>query len=175
MFGGMVLLVSWMGRYRAVVEALVRHGNMIARVVNQKGEVYPGILLTQHEWQVLEYIIEHENDDSNMIRISERLAIPQSSFSKITKLLCEYHLIAKYRISGNRKNIILKSTEFGQEVYLHYSGIIQNGIFRQFFENLEPLSDDQLETFSQAIRELDDTIQNDSRKTEKRELIRLDD
>lgn len=169
------MLISWMGRYRAIVEALVRHGNIVARCVNIKGEIYPGIFLTQQEWQVLEYIIEHEDDDSNMIRISERLAIPQSSFSKITKTLYEYKLVARYRAAGNRKNIILKSTEKGQEIYTYYSNVISSGAFQQFFQNLESLSDEQLAIMTRALIELDNTIDNDSRDVSKKELIPLDD
>ncbi|MEN6340348.1 MAG: MarR family winged helix-turn-helix transcriptional regulator [Clostridiaceae bacterium] len=169
------MIVSWMGRYREIVAAFVRHGNTVARFLNTRGEIYPGIFLSHQEWQVLEYIIEHESDDSNMNRISERLAIPQSSFSKIIKLLYNYHLVAKYRITGNRKNIILKATEAGLKVYESYSEVIRNGAFEQLFETLSVLSDEELAIVVKAVNELDDRIGVDLSKAGKRELIRIED
>lgn len=164
-----------MGRYRETVAALVRHGNIVARFQNTKSEIFPGIFLSQQEWQVLEYIVEHENDDSNMIRISERLGIPQSTFSKTIKLLTGYRLVARFRISGNRKSIILKATQFGIEVYQSFSRVISGGAFQQFFDTLSALTDEQLAVVAKAIVGMDDAINASFAKSGKRELIRMDD
>lgn len=169
------MIISWMGRYRGIVAAFVRHGNTVARFQNTKSEIYPGIFLSQQEWQVLEYIVEHEEDDSNMNRISERLGIPQSTFSKTIKLLSGYHLVARYRIAGDRKSIILKATHTGIEVYESFSRIISNGAFQQFFETLSVLTDEQLAVVANAIGVMDDAINASFAKYGKRELIRMDD
>ncbi|MEN6509196.1 MAG: MarR family transcriptional regulator [Smithella sp.] len=169
------MIVSWMGRYREVVAAFVRHGNTVARFLNTKSEIYPGIFLSHQEWQVLEYIIEHESDDSIMSRISEQLAIPQSSFSKIIKLLYNYHLVAKYRMKGNHKNIILKATDIGIKVYESYSEVIRNGSFLKLFETLSVLSDEDLSIVAKAINELDDGIGADCSKPCTLELIPFED
>ena len=168
------MAVDWMGRYRDVVAALVRHGNAIARTQFNRNEIYPGISLTHQEWQVLEYIIEHTSDDSNMIQISERLAIPQSSFSKVSKLLHEHRLIAKYRVFGNRKNVVLKATAFGEEVYRYHSKAIHNAVFSQFFQDLNDLSDQDLAQFAQAIERMDSKILSFSEKQPAKELIRIE-
>lgn len=169
------MIVSWMGRYRETVAALVRHGNTVARFQNTKSEIYPGIFLSQQEWQVLEYIVEHEDDDSNMNRISERLGIPQSTFSKTIKLLTGYRLVARFRISGNRKSIILKATQSGIEVYQSFSRVISGGAFQQFFDTLSVLTDEQLAVVAKAIAGMDDAINASFAKSGKRELIRMDD
>ena len=169
------MIVSWMGRYREIVAAFVRHGNTVARFQNSKSEIYPGIFLSQQEWQVLEYIVEHEDDDSNMNRISERLGIPQSTFSKTIKLLTGYRLVARFRISGNRKSIILKATHTGIEVYQSFSQVINGDTFQQFFKTLSALSDDQLAVVAKAISDLDDSINASYSKSGRRELIRMDD
>ena len=169
------MIVSWMGRYREIVAALVRHGNTVARFQNIKSEIYPGIFLSQQEWQVLEYIVEHEDDDSNMNRISECLGIPQSTFSKTIKLLTGYRLVARFRISGNRKSIILKATQAGIEVYQSFSRVISGGAFQQFFDTLSVLTDEQLAVVAKAIGGMDDAINASYSKSGKRELIRMDD
>ena len=168
------MVTSWMGRYREIVAALVRHGNMAARSQFTRNEIYPGLSLTQQEWQVLEYIIEHETDDETMTQISECLCIPQSSFSKISKLLYEEKLIARYRVFGNRKNIVLKATPYGKEVYESYSQTIMTNVFQAFFENLRDITDADLAKLAHAIEELDQTVTNATEKDVKRELIEID-
>lgn len=168
------MVSSWMGRYRGIVAALVRHGNMAARSQFIRNEVYPGLSLTQQEWQVLEYIIEHETDDETMTQISECLCIPQSSFSKISKMLYEEKLIARFRVFGNRKNIVLKATPYGKEVYESYSKIILNNVFQVFFDQLSDLSDSNLAKLAQAIEYLDQSVTSATEKDQKKELIEID-
>ncbi len=168
------MVSSWMGRYREIVAALVRHGNMAARSQFTRNEIYPGLSLTHQEWQVLEYIIEHETDDETMTQISDCLCIPQSSFSKISKLLYEEKLIARFRVFGNRKNIVLKATPYGKEVYESYSKTILNNVFQPFFDQLSGLSDADLATLAHAIQYLDQTVSNTTEKDAKKELIEID-
>jgi DNA-binding MarR family transcriptional regulator len=163
-----------MGRYRGIVAALVRHGNMAARSQFARNEIYPGLSLTHQEWQVLEYIIEHETDDETMTQISERLAIPQSSFSKISKMLFEEKLIARYRVFGNRKNIVLKATPYGKEIYASYSQTTLTNLFHAFFESLSEISDADLAKLSNAIEGLDQMVLNSAEKDSKKELIEID-
>ena len=97
-----------MGRYRELVAVLVQHSNITARAAAQPQELAEGVRMTSVTWQVLEYLIEHENDDACMIHISDTLGIPQSSFSRIARQLTELGLVARYRTTANRKNVILK-------------------------------------------------------------------
>ena len=146
--------VDWMGRYRRLIETLVRHRNAFARVMNTKTEFQEQLSLSILEWEVLEYIIEHEADDSSMSRLSERLIIPPSSFSKITRTLCDLDLIAKYRMVGNNKNIILKPTEEGKLFYTAHSEKLQNTIFGEFFDALADFSDEELDRIARAVAAL---------------------
>ncbi len=103
-------MIEWMGRYRPLVAALVQHVNSVSK----NGValfVYEDIYLTPNEWQVLEYIVEHREDDEHMTNMISSLAIPQSSFSRIQKKLCSMGLIERYQMTDNKKNIILKPTE----------------------------------------------------------------
>ncbi len=143
--------VSWMGRYRHLIESIVRHRNAFARVMNTRTEKYNDISMSIVEWEVLEYIIEHEDDDSSMARLSERLMIPSSSFSKISKTLCSYGLLEKYQMVSNRKNIILKPSEFGRKFYHDRASELKEQIFDAFFKELEGVSDEDLNHFAAAL------------------------
>lgn len=143
--------ICWMGRYRRLIESIVKHRNAFARVMNTKTEQHDEISLSIVEWEVLEYVIEHESDDSSMAQLSERLIIPNSSFSKITKTLCAYGLIEKYQMVNNRKNIILKPSEYGRRFYLERSAALREQMFDAFFKALEGVSDENLEQFALAL------------------------
>jgi DNA-binding MarR family transcriptional regulator len=169
------LELNWLGRYRVLVEAIVKHRNLYARALKTKFQIMNDVYLTLQEWMVLEYIIEHESDDDSMTRISERLEIPQSSFSKYSKLLRDYKLVAKYQMVGNRKDIILKPTEKGIEVYRHYANELSKTIFGRFFSALESFSDDDLTNLTKAIEALNYGLDEDpAPKTIKTKLIKLE-
>lgn len=151
---------KWMGRYRGFIGELVRHSNITSKALSIKADM-DGIMMTPAEWQVLEYVVEHRYDDDRMIHISDTLEIPQSTFSRTVKTLCAEGLIEKYQMSNNRKNIILKPSERGLEFYKsNYKKIIPEG-FKQFFASLESISDEDLETVTNALRILNDSFKAD--------------
>ena len=143
---------AWMGRYRPLIAALVYHGNNVSRTLSVRSEMKDGIALNQVEWQILEYLLENDQDDECMSRISERLGIPQSSLSKAVKKLCEFGLVERYRRGRNRKNVILRPTEAGRELYRDGIPHLLEVCFRDVFRNLETLDDQELEAVTRAIR-----------------------
>ena len=150
--------LEWMGRYRELVALLVQHSNITARAATQPLQLSPDLRMSSVSWQVLEYLIEHEDDDACMIRLSESLGIPQSSFSKIARQLTEQGLVARYRTTANRKNIILKPTEEARELYASVSPVLFERAFRRFFESLDGLDDASLSVFTAALRGLNEQL-----------------
>lgn len=163
---------EWMGRYRPLVAALVRHTNIVQRTFSKRAPLTEGISLTAQEWQVFEYILEHQEDDSCMNCISEQLGIPQSTFSKIAKLLCELGLVDKYQAENNRKNIILRPSDMGAEIYRRHAAAINQASFKGFFSELESLSDDELAVFTAALEKLDRALSQDEPEKQKPRLIK---
>lgn len=143
--------VEWMERYRPLMRALVNHTNSACRIANIRTDIKDGILLNHYDWQVLEYLYEHEANDENMLHMSNVLGIAQSSFSNITKTLCHYRLIKRYHTRTNKKNVILKITELGKEVYEHHVTTHLKDYFTPMFTVLSELSDAQLDVFVRAL------------------------
>lgn len=164
-----------MGRYRRLVEELVRHRNHYVRAVNSKTEENGDISISVLEWEMLEYIIEHDGEDFSMIRISEKLAIPQSSFSKFTRTLCGYGLLEKYRMVGNRKNIILRPTQKGIDFYNERVKDLMENVFGPFFKALDPLSDADVDRVADAITHLNTGFVASDTKSQPGELVKLED
>ena len=168
-------MVDWMGRYRQLVAAIVQHTNVITKAGNESHFMYEGIYMTSNEWQVMEYIVEHREDDEKMIRMSEALGIPQSSFSKIIKHMSTLGLVERYRSIDNKKNVILKPTELAIRVYEYHAEQSYNNVFKAFFDALDGISDSDLETLANAISLLSSNIKKSNTVSEeKAKLIKIE-
>ena len=163
---------EWMGRYRPLVAALVKHTNVVQRASGRTVRLSDELRLTVQEWQVFEYVLEHQDDDACMNHISERLGIPQSTFSKIIKCLCEQGLVDKYQTETNRKNIILRPSESGADLYRQQTSTAGLEMFGSFFRELEGVGDEQLAVFTAALERLNATLARDGGRQEKPRLIK---
>ena len=156
--------MHWMGRYRKLVMALVQHSNITMRGVGIKDRITDDIWLTANEWQILEYIIEHSEDDAHMNHMLEVLALPQSSFSKTVSLLCSYGLVEKYQTETNRKNVLLKPTEKALAIYKEKSNELDTEMFEDFFKTLDGFDDETLDRFTDALLAFNMVLKADSEK-----------
>ena len=162
--------LTWFGRYRDIVTALVYHTNCVNRSANIRENYGSGVMLTAQEWQTLETIIEHDNENLIMSDISKLLGIPLSTLSKLTKQLLSQGLVERYRIDGNRKNIILRPSKKGYLLYQEHCEAVTTPLFQRFFNKLEPLSDEQLKIISDAIIALNTEMDED----QVRRLIKME-
>ncbi len=142
---------EWAGRYGEIIDALVAHSNCVMRTVNMKMDRGDGVMLSQHEYQVLAFLVQHETEDINMITISTSLMIPKSSLTKISKTLYSYGLVEKYQFVGNKKEIILKATGKGRDIYLNHSRNWSKNYFKPLCDGLSSLTDEELKVFSDAL------------------------
>ena len=143
--------LTWMGRYRELVRSLVSFSNASNRSVIKasRGGQYG---MTQHEYQILEYICEFENENRIMADIARDLGIAPSNVTKATKNLLQWGFIQKFRLGNNKKNIILKPTEAGKECYTRsYTDRVSN-VFTRFFDSLEGMSEEELSRFEDAVK-----------------------
>lgn len=144
---------DWMGRYRMLVQLLTQNANQSVTFAKNAAKNAPskGTSCPQ-EWQVLEYIIEHEDDAENMRQISDMLGIPKSSLTKYTRHLCELGFLRRYHTGGNRKNIILRATDEGKAHYDFVAEHMMRPLFDRFFEELEGIPQEYLDQFITALR-----------------------
>ena len=140
-----------MGRYRALIAALVLHSNVVHRGLAEKVDIGDGILLLPQEWQTLEYIIEHRDRNFSMSDASRSLGIPPSSFSRFVKTLNSRALVERYQMVGNRKNVILRPTDYALELYKRRDSDSIRAMFHEFFRDLDGISDEDLALFTGAL------------------------
>lgn len=174
-------MTEWMGRYRPLVAALVQHTNVVVEGESLRKYIYDGLYLSTKEWQVLEYIIEHRDDDKKMINMSRALGFQQSYFSKITKTLYEHGLIERFHCEDNKKDVFLKPTDFALTVYDYHTKQSFRNYFQPFFEALESVSDEDLATVANAISVLSENMVKSRRDPKlyipepaKRKLVKIE-
>jgi DNA-binding MarR family transcriptional regulator len=127
-----------------------------------------GISLNAQQWQTLECIIEHEDENRNMFFMANQIGVPKSTFSKNVKLLVDFGLVNRYRQSDNRKDIILKPSDKGREYYEIHSEIIFEKGWKIPFSVLDKLSDDNMTTMEEFMSKMIATLE-----PEVRELFRI--
>jgi len=135
--------LEWMGRNREFVRLLFKYQNLFSHY-DKKIPSNSGISLNAQQWQTLECIIEHEDENRNMFFMANQIGLPKSTFSKNVKLLVDSGLVDRYQQSGNRKDIILKPSDKGSEYYRIHSEIIFERMWNIPFSVLDKLSDENL-------------------------------
>jgi len=128
------MYLEWMREYRDVVEKLIKYCNYYAQ--SYKDEKYYGteIPISFAQVQVLEYLLENEERHQNMSEIASRLGIRISNFSKIVNKLVDKNLLEKYHVVDNKKDVIVKVTDYGRKIYLQYVDTICDYHFKAMFE-----------------------------------------
>jgi len=132
-----------MGRYRELLGLLKKYVNVFSPLEN-KVVIKKRLRMTTQQWQAFECILEYEDENKNMMFMAYKLGIKKSAFSKLVKLLVNYGLVERYQQKGNRRDIILKSSEKGRIYYKDCSKIILESVWKGAFAVLDKLSDENL-------------------------------
>jgi DNA-binding MarR family transcriptional regulator len=146
--------LNWMGRYRELVRDLVYYSNSSNRNVFTANRTRGAGDMSMHEYQILEYICEFENDRRIMADISRDTGIAQSIITKATKHLIALGLVERYRLGSNRKSIVLRPTQAGRDKYLEIALGDVAPAFEKFFRTLDGVEDEELRHIGAAIRTL---------------------
>ena len=121
-----------MEQNRELFEKIIKCGNIYAN--NHHKVVNLGLYndVSSSQIQVLEYVLEVENQ--KMSDIAKRLGITKSALSQIAKKLEEKGWLEKYRCNNNKKEIFLKVTPQGKNVYITYSKAMHEFFFKDIFD-----------------------------------------
>lgn len=146
--------LQWMGRYRELVRAIVYYSNSSNRGSFTINRVRRPDELSMHEYQILEYVCEFENENRIMADISRDTGICQSIVTKAAKHLLSLGYVERYRLGSNRKSIVLRPSPAGRAKYLAIAHDAVAPAFTTFFKALEQFDDATLALFGDAMRTL---------------------
>jgi len=162
--------LEWMGKYRVFVEKIVKFGNSYANSYKKEYPYNTSFLFSAAQIQVLEYLLENEDKNQNMLEISKRLGISKSAFSKHVKKMVEKGLLEKYHTSDNKKNIIIRVSTTGKEVYSQYVEYAYEKSFKKIFALLDEIPEQYVEKL-EAI--LDISARATTEKTKQKKEVNL--
>lgn len=143
--------LAWMGEYRELVEKLIRYCNRYAAVYKEEKDHGLAVPFSYAQIQVVEYLLENEELNQNMSTIAARLGINLSTFSKLVNKLTGKGLLEKYYLEGNRKNIVIRVSPMGRELYAAYSQQILEQHFAPMFSALEGMPQECVKQLAQAL------------------------
>ena len=147
------MYLDWMGKNRLFVEKLIKYANTYAAVYKKEEFYGTDIPISFEQVQVLEYLLENEKLNQNMAMIANRLGTTPSNFTRIVNKLVKKGILEKYYVEGNRKNIVIRVTDFGREQYLLYSKCIYEHSFAKMFEHIEKIPEEELEQVARGLEE----------------------
>lgn len=166
---------EWMGKYRKLMEMIIRFGNTYARTSRGEQNYNTSITFSASQIQILEYLLENENDLNNMVTVAEHLGISKSALSKQTKKMVEKGLLERYHTSDNQKNIIVKVSDFGKEIYQLYSEYTYETAFKKMFAVLDDIPDEYLAKFVTVMEIASEAAATDKNCLEDVSLIKIPD
>jgi DNA-binding MarR family transcriptional regulator len=153
-----------MGRYRELIRMLMKYNNLFSRYCSGTFVKESGLLLSAQQWQTLESIIEYEETNFNMAFYAKQLGLPKSTFSKHVKALVDMGLVDKYQQLNNKKNIVLKPSRKGRNLYRKNYAVIYEEGWKDVFKVLDSVSDENIEQFVAFVGKLAEELEPENNK-----------
>ena len=124
--------VEWMEQNRELFEKIIKCGNIYANNHHKVVNLGINMDVSLSQIQVLEYVLEFENQ--KMSDVAKRLGVTKSALSQIAKRLEEKGWLEKYRCNNNKKEIFLKVTSQGKNVYNTYYKALNEFFFKDILD-----------------------------------------
>lgn len=143
--------LDWLGKYEYFVSKLVKFGNAYAQNYNVERNYDTPIEFSASEVQTMEYILQNEDKNLNMAEVAVRIGLSPSTFSKNVKKMVDKGLLEKYHTSNNRKDIIIRVSEFGLGVYQDYCKYAYTALFGEIFKILDDVPSEYVDRFAEIL------------------------
>ena len=160
-------------RYTPLVKEIIRHCNIVSNGMNDNVVLRDNIVITVQEWIVTELIVEQREEYNSMVELSRMIGIPPSSFFRIVSHLQKTGLVEKYRVQGNKKNIILRPTDLALSIYEERTPAMRNALWGDFYKELDQFSDSDIMKITNAFSKLDSKLPS-SQFTQEFELVKIE-
>ena len=160
-------------RYTPLIKEIIRHCNIVNNGMNDSVTLRANIVITVQEWIVTELIVEQRDEYNSMVELSRRIGIPPSSFFRIVHHLQKTGLVEKYRVQGNKKNIILRPTALALSIYEERTPDLRNSLWGDFYKELDQFSDSDIRKIVNAFSKLNSRLPS-SQFAQELELVKTE-
>ena len=131
--------LEWLGTHKEFISELMRFGNAYALNYNTERDLGLDVKLSASEVQMMECIMNSEDKYLKMAKIAAQMGIPKSTFSKNIKKMMNKGLIEKYHMSDNKKEIIVRVSDYGRKLYAEYCEIVIKSLHGEVFRRLDEI------------------------------------
>ncbi|KAJ52853.1 DNA-binding MarR family transcriptional regulator [Clostridium tetanomorphum] len=166
--------LEWIRKYRNFVEKMIKFGNSYAQSYKTEYNYNTPIKFSASQLQVMEYILENEERCENMAEIACRLGISSSAFSKNVNKMVKKGLLEKFHASDNRKDVIIKVSDFGKEIYKLYSEYAYETALKKMFEILDQIPNEYITKFTEILELSAEMTHLDKDQSEEIKLIKIE-
>jgi DNA-binding MarR family transcriptional regulator len=143
--------LDWMQNHRVMVEKMIKYGNAYAVGYTKQRNFGTSEEFSPSQIQTFEYILESEDRNEKMSEMAVRLGVSRSTFSKNVKTLMEKGMLEKFRRVGNRKDIFVKPTDKGREIYTTYVNFVNEVCFKEMFRIADEISVEDRDRFIKLL------------------------
>lgn len=150
--------LKWMGDHRILIQKVFCLFNTYARQYNS-AYLCEGthVLLSSAQIQVMEHVMEADGNEK-MSDIAANIGITKGTFSNNVKKLVERGYLEKRYCNGNQKDIFLRVTPAGNEIYREYSDFIYQYCFKDIFELVDVFSAEEKKTLEALLDRFTDAF-----------------
>lgn len=167
--------LDWMGEHRELVEKIIKYGNAYSNTYKLQRSYGTNMTFSASQIQTLEYILEAEDQEEKMSEMAARLGVSRSTFSKNVKNLTDKGLLEKYHLSGNRKDIYVKPSAKGREVYTQYTAFVSELCFDDIFKLADQITEADRQNFIRIMDLFADVlVWYGEKEQEPRKLIKIE-
>ena len=162
--------LEWLGTHEEFISELMRFGNAYALNYNTERDLGLDVKLSASEVQMMECVMNSEDKYLKMAKIAAQMGIPKSTFSKNIKKMVDKGLIEKYHMSDNKKEIIVRVSDYGRQLYEKYCEIVIRSLYGEVFHRLDELPSE----CEAKVTEIISIIAQENSRTAKPKLDRID-
>jgi len=143
--------LDWMREHRVMLEKIIKFGNAYTSGVYTKRNFGTDEEFSPSQIQTFEYILDCEDRNENMTEMAKTLGISKSTFSKNVSYLLKRGMLEKYRLANNHKEIFVKPTLKGKEIYSKYVDFVLKACFNEMFQIADDIADEDKERFVKIL------------------------
>jgi len=130
---------------------MIKYGNAYATGYAKQRNFGTSEEFSPSQIQTFEYILESEDRNEKMSEMAIRLGVSRSTFSKNVNTLMGLGMLEKFRRVGNRKDIFVKPTDKGREIYATYVNFVKEVCFNEMFRIADEISAEDRERFIKIL------------------------
>ncbi len=145
--------MKWLEDKEEFVKLFIKLLNNYVSLYSKAVDYGSGEKISLSEIQVLERVMEL--DELRMSDLATELGYTKAAITKSVTKLEKKKLVEKYKKKSNKKEKIIKVTEYGIKVYNEYQQFVYKHLFKDLFQVIDESDDAFIENYEKCMFVID--------------------